>query len=591
MGTNYLVSAKEILSANKKLRYFGGTPLVKAFMGLIRLNKFNRFYARCSHLPALEFNREVFREFGISYQVSEDELKKIPETGPYIIISNHPTGGPEALILTHIFMEHRPDFKFMANFLMTRVEPLKNNLLAVNPFENHKDAFSSLGGIKNAMLHLNSGAGLGIFPAGEVSSYQKKYNCITDKDWNPVIIKMIKRANVPVIPVYVEAKNSRLFYLLGKINPVLRTLKIPSEFLNKKNKPFKICIGNPICAADFNAFSDLNDFGEFLRFKTYSLANNLNSVSKSTAVSFEIPVISEIQKERLKKDVSELPVANRLSSVEEYDVFFASASQIPNILQEIGRLREITYREVGEGTGKEIDIDAYDSFYHHLFIWDRTEECIVGAYRMGKGKELFAQNGINGFYTHSLFDISEKMYADLEITIELGRSFIRREYQKKPLSLFLLWKGILYFLIKNPEYRYLLGPVSISDSFSDLSKGIILEFLKKYYTHPTLTEWIKPKNPFGYNLSAHFNSDLILKYTGNDISKLDKIIHDIEPEQRIPVLLKKYLKQNATILAANVDPKFNYCLDVLMLLDLKDAPPDVIDSLSKEISDIGTPKE
>lgn len=583
---NYLISADEIVSSFKPLRYLGGKPLAKMLMWMIRLSKFNRFYAQNYQLPTLEFNHAAFRDFGLTYQVSEDGMKKIPEAGPYIIIANHPSGGPEALILTHIFLEHRADFKFMANFILSRIAPLKEHLLAVNPFEEHKEAFSSLGGIKNALLHVKSGAGLGIFPAGEVSSFQKKYNCISDKEWNPVILKMIKKANVPVIPVYVESKNSRLFYFIGKINPVLRTLKLPSEFLNKKDKPFKIHIGNPINGTDLNAFPEVNDLGDFLRFKTYSLAYVKDHISEKAPDYRNFPVIPEVSKEEVNRELSELKNENLLFSIEDYSVYFAASSQIPNILKEIGRLREITYREIGEGTGKQIDTDEFDAYYYHLFIWDHTAECIVGAYRMGKGKELFARKGIDGFYIHSLFDISEKMYPVLDNTIELGRSFIRKEYQKKPLSLFLLWKGILYFLVKNPEYRYLLGPVSISNSFSDLSKGLIVEFLKRHYSHPTLQGLIKPKTPFKYDIPTSLNSELILKYIGNDLSKLDKVIHDIEPELHMPVLLKKYMKQNAKVLSANVDPEFNYCLDVLVLLDLKDVPHEMIDSLSKEISDL-----
>lgn len=580
-----LITAGEILAANKKLKYFGGKIFVKAFMRLIKLNFINRIYAEYDHLSALDFNRAVFKKLNLSYHVTDEDLAKVPETGPYIIIANHPTGGAESMIITHVFLEHRSDFKFMANFLLSRVEPLKNHLLLVNPFEDRKDAFSSMAGMKNALLHLKSGAGLGVFPAGEVSSYQKERKCITDKEWNPVIVKLIKKAKVPVIPVFVEAKNSKLFYLLGKIHPLLRTLRLPAELINKKNKSYQIKIGNPVSIADQDLFDNTEEFGDFLRFKTFSLSQRLKAANQYVPNNEEKPVVAESELNSIEAEVSQLGPENILFELEEYKVFHATSSKIPIVLNEIGRLREITYREVGEGTGKAIDTDEYDLYYNHLFIWDCSAKCVVGAYRMAKGKEVFLEKGIDGFYIKSLFGIDEKMFPVIEKSIELGRSFIRKEYQKKPLSLFLLWKGILYFLIKNPEYRYLLGPVSISNSFSDLSKGIILEFLKKNYSHETLSEYIKPKMPFNTHFPDYCPIKTILNYTGSDIARLDKIIHDTEPEQKIPVLLKKYLKQNAKILSANVDPKFNYCLDILMLLDLKDAPPEVIESLSKEISE------
>ncbi len=580
-----LLTAGEILATNKKLKYFGGIILVKAFMRLIRLKSLNTIYSKISHLPALDFNRKAFSELGITYQISEEDMNKIPLTGPYIIIANHPTGGGEAMILTHIFLENRPDFKFMANFMLTRIAPLKEHLLPVNPFEDRKDAFSSMSGIKNTLIHLQSGAGLGIFPAGEVSSFQKSRKCITDKEWNPAIIKLIKKAKVPVIPVFVEAKNSGLFYFIGKIHPLMRTLRLPAELLNKRNKPFRIKIGNPICIGDQDFFKDIDEYGQFLRFKTYSLSEKLKSSNYLRENTSKQPVISENSFVIIEKEVNQLSRENLLCELEEYKVFHAASSQIPNVLLEIGRLREVTYREIGEGTGKSIDTDNYDLFYHHLFIWDQTAKCIVGAYRMAKGKDVFSEKGIEGFYIKSLFEINDKMFPVLEKTIELGRSFIRKDYQKKPLSLFLLWKGILYFLIKNPEYRYLLGPVSISNSFSDLAKGIIIEFLNQNYLHPTISGYITPKMPFNPHFPDYCPIEIILNYIGSDVTKLDKIVNDIEPEHKIPVLLKKYLKQHAKVLSANVDPSFNYCLDILMLLDLKEVPPEVIESLSKEISE------
>ena len=580
-----LLKPEDIISVNKNLKYFGGKHTARFILWLLRLNKINKDYTTYQNLNGHDFLNKLIELYKYNYKVHDEDLKKIPEKGPFIIISNHPMGGADGLILIKLFSDKRKDFKFLANFLLQKVEPLKQFFLPVNPFENRKDLQSSMAGIKNALEHIRSGAPLGIFPAGEVSAYQKGKREITDREWHSVVIKLIRKAQVPVIPVFFEAKNSKLFYFLGKINPLLRTIKLPSELLNKKNQLLKVRIGYPISVNEQNLFTDIKEYGDFLRMKTYTLGGKIKSKKLFCLQPKEKLLISEVPQKQIISEVKSLTDKNLLFTLENYKVYHAKSEIIPNILREIGRLREITYREVGEGTGKSIDIDKYDSWYTHLFIWDDDANCIVGAYRMGKGKELLEQFGMKGFYLQSLFKFNDKILPTLEKSIELGRSFIRKEYQRKTLSLFLLWKGILYFLLKNQEYRYLIGPVSISDSFSDFSKGLIVEFLKANCYNKELSQYVIPRNEFNYNLADHIDVSVFLKFMNNDISRLDKFIHDIEPEQRIPVLFKKYIKQNARIIGCNVDPKFNYCLDVVMLLDLKDVPHEVIDSLSKEASD------
>jgi putative hemolysin len=585
----YLVSPDDILSANKNLKYFGGKTFARFILWMLRLDRCNREYAKYYILESPDFLNKIIESFGLKYIVSEEDLKKIPETGPFITVSNHPTGGPEGIALIKMMTQKRADYKFMVNFLLSRIKPLEPYFIPVNPFETHKDAQSSLAGIKNALNHVKEGNSLGIFPAGEVSAFQKGKKEITDREWLTVVLKMIKKAQVPILPIYIEGKNSWWFYFLGRINPVLRTAKLPSELLNKKRQVMRFRIGTPISVNDQNLFDDITEFGNFLRMKTYSLGADMLNKTKSSGVKKVRSIAEPISADIIAREVESLGDEHQLFKVENYQVFHASAARIPSVMHEIGRLREHTYREVGEGTFKKLDLDSYDQYFHHLFIWDNDARKIVGAYRMGKGKEIMQTRGIKGFYIASLFKINEKFYPVLEKSIELGRSFICKEYQRKALSLFLLWKGILYFLIKNPEYRYLIGPVSISDACSDFSKGLVLEFLNASYSHSEYASQLVPRSPFKYSISDYIDTKVFRKYIGSDINRIDKFIHDVEPDQHIPVLLKKYIKQNAKILGANVDAKFNFCVDVLMLLDLNDVPPEVIDSLSKDSPEIVLP--
>ena len=583
-----LVESEEFKKA-AGLNTFGGTGVANLLMSILKINKVNNVYSQISSLKGQEFLDALLKKLEIKYEMNPEELKRIPKDGPFIIISNHPYGGIDGLILVKIVQEVRKDYKMMANFLLRRIEPIKDYVIPVDPFEGKSQVAGSVAGIKNALLHIKEEKCMGIFPAGEVSTY---YNTespgVADKQWSESILKFIKKAQVPVIPVYFSGTNSKLFHILGLIHPMLRTIKLPSELFNKKNKIVKLRIGFPISVNEQNEFTDISRYGRFLRLKTYALGSSIevkkffNYRLKSAAKPE--PIIQPVTPELIQSEVESLMQSYLLFKSKNYCVICAPSVEMPNIMTEIGRLREVTFREVGEGTNRKIDIDEFDLYYNQLFIWDEDEKVIVGAYRAGKGKEILDRYGIKGVYIQSLFKIDHGFLPILSQSIELGRSFIVKEYQKKPMPLFLLWKGILYFLIKNPEYRYLIGPVSISSKFSNYSKGVIVNFMKANYYDSEFARFITPRNQLKVPVSKE-DTDVIFEKS-NDISKLDKFIQDIEPDDfRMPVLLKKYIKLNGKIIGFNVDPKFNNALDGLLILDLFQVPIDTITSLSKEIND------
>lgn len=571
------------------LNTVGGDSIAKMLMSILKINKINKEYSKISDLRGLEFLNALLNRLEIQYELNPEDLKRIPKEGPFIIIANHPYGGIDGIILLKIIQEIRPDFKAMANFLLARIDPIKESIIPVDPFEGQRQISGSVVGIKNALSHLKEGKPLGIFPAGEVSTY---YNTespgVADKQWNESIIKFIKKVQVPVIPVYFKGTNSRLFHILGLIHPMLRTAKLPSELFNKKNKVVKLRIGLPITVQEQNEFTDISRFGRFLRLKTYALGSSIE-VKKFFNYKLKpepkaMDIIPPIQPELIQSEVESLMENYLLFKSKNFCVICAPSVDMPNIMNEIGRLREITFREVGEGTNRKIDVDEFDLYYNQLFIWDEDVKTIVGAYRVGKGKEIIERYGKKGFYIQSLFKIDNGFLPILSQSIELGRSFITNEYQRKPLPLFLLWKGILYFLIKNPEYRYLIGPVSISSRFSNFSKGVLINFMKTNYYDHEFAKFISPRNTFRVDISKD-DTEVIFEKS-NDLNKLDKFIQDIESNEfRMPVLLKKYIKLNGKIIGFNVDPKFNNALDGLLILDLFNVPIDTITSLSKEIND------
>ncbi|MDP4963538.1 MAG: lysophospholipid acyltransferase family protein [Salibacteraceae bacterium] len=579
-----LVNKEDIMQA-ANLKKFGADRVATLIMKTLRLERVNSVYQKAQSSSSLEFIDKVFAELNIKFEVSEKDLANIPKTGAFITVSNHPYGGIDGLILLRILSQERSDYKLMANFLLQKVVPLKSQFVSVNPFDSDISAKSSLKGIKQTLKHLSEGAPLGIFPAGEVSSIHN--GSVTDKQWNDSVIKLIKKAEVPVIPIFFSGGNSIFFHLLGLINPKLRTIKLPSELLNKKNKTIEVRIGKPISVKEQSQFEDNEKFGRYLRSKTYAQGSAIevkrffrNGLKKNP---HQEEIISATDIHSIIAEIEYLKRDHFLFHSSNYEVYCAPSEIIPNTLQEIGRLREITYREVGEGTNHACDLDEFDLYYQHLIIWDAEAKAIVGGYRIGKGAEIMRGYGIRGFYLHELFKIKKPIWPIFSQSLELGRSFIVKAYQRKPLPLFLLWKGILVFLLKNPGYRYLTGPVSISNQFSGFSKGILIEFLKRDFYNNELAEHIKPRKKFKIDASL-VDVDILLESSQKDLAKLDKIIQEIEPMGlNLPVLFKKYIKQNAKVIGFNTDPKFNNALDGFMLLDIYDMPQETLKSLMKEL--------
>ncbi|PAM95895.1 glycerol acyltransferase [Flavobacterium sp. IR1] len=584
-----LVTAKEVAKAINVDKYgvlgtFSGWMLMK----VLKISTLNKIYDHNKHLEDVPFLNGVLDELQIKFEIPEEDLKRLPKDGAYITISNHPLGGIDGILLLKLMLEREPNFKIIANFLLHRIVPLKKYIMPVNPFENHRDAKSSVVGIKETLRHLSDGKPLGIFPAGEVSTY-KDGKLVVDKPWEEGALKLIRKAKVPVVPIYFHAKNSRLFYWLSKIDDTLRTAKLPSELLTQKDRVIKVRIGKPISVNEQNEIESFEEYSEFLRKKTYMLANPFEKDSKLLdTASLKIPkapkkIATPANESQLIDEVNALRDGDcRLLQSKNYEVFFARAKFIPNILHEIGRLREITFREVGEGTNESIDLDKFDQYYHHMFLWDDETKKIAGAYRMGLGSEIYPKYGIEGFYLNDLFRFEPELHDMMHKSIEMGRAFIIKEYQQKPMPLFLLWKGIIHTTLRYPEHKFLMGGVSISNQFSDFSKSLMIEFMKSNYYDPYIAQYIHPKKAYKVKLKDA-DKDFIFDEAESDLNKFDKIIDELEPGNlRLPVLIKKYIKQNARVVAFNVDPLFNNAIDGLMYIRIADIPESTMKPVIEE---------
>ncbi|WP_158824933.1 lysophospholipid acyltransferase family protein [Mucilaginibacter lacusdianchii] len=582
-----LLTTDEFAKATKlnKLRMPG---LAALLMELMKINKVNELFAQAQPKQGPEFVDAILEGCGVNIDFDENELKNLPANGSFIAIANHPYGGIEGMVLLKILCMARPDAKLMANFILKKIPNLSDYFVAVNPFENVEHS-SSISGIKTTLELLKNGTPLGIFPAGEVSTYKLDTQQVTDRMWHPVVGKIIAKSKVPVVPIYFHGNNGLLFNLLSLIHPTLRTAKLPSELFNKQGHTIKLRIGKPIYVQDIPYYNNTTKLLNFLRAKTYALGAGLENEKKifNPRNLFKIwksakDIVPPTEADLLEQEVIPLRDNYRVWTEKNYEVYIAPTALIPNIIREIGRLREVTFREIGEGTNNSTDLDEYDIYYQHLFIWDVKTKMIVGAYRIGLGDEIFESMGKNGFYIAELFKIKSQFTDVLKNSLELGRSWIRKEYQRKPLPLFLLWKGILKYLIENPRYRYLIGPVSISNTFSKFSKSLIVDYITRHHFDHEMAQYVKPRKQFKVDFSS-IDTDLLLE--GDDTFKaLDNLISEIETHNiKVPVLLRQYIALNAKIICFNIDPKFADCLDGFLVLDLQKVPKDILEKLGRSM--------
>ncbi len=571
-----LVTELEVARTLKLEKYGAlGINLTRRMMEILKIKDLNIIYDRHKHLEGIAFIDAVLNDLDIQVEISQNDLKRIPKSGPFIMVSNHPLGGVDGLIMLKLLLVSSPNAKIMANFLLAKIKPIASYMCQVNPFEERKEIFDSFAGMRSAVQSLKEGAPLGIFPAGQVSVRKNGwYGIVDDKEWEVSVLKLIKKAKVPVIPIYFHARNSEIFYVLSGIHASLRTASLASEIVKSRHKKVTLRIGLPVSEALQNDCSDITHFGALLRQKTYLLGmsfenRHILNLKKNWNQPKAMTILPSVGENGIKKSITELQNSEGfLFESGNYQIFFTKLNKYPSLLTEIGRLREITFRTIGEGTNKALDLDKYDEYYHHLMLWDKTSETVAGAYRLGLGKEIYSKTGINGFYLSALFQLSGSIHDVFKSSIEMGRAFITEAHQQKHLPLFLLWKGILEVTNRHPEYKYLIGAASISNQYSKFCKSLIIEYLKKYHFDNINAKNVAPFQPYRSVLKPK-DVLLINNLGSNHLKALDKMIEEIEPlGLKIPVLIKKYLIQNAKILGFNIDTSFNDALDCLMYIKI-----------------------
>lgn len=530
--------------------------LVARLLGLTPLLQWYR--ERPAGLSAPAFCRYALDRLGIRVEQPLGDWRRIPTTGRLIIVANHPFGGVDGLILIEQLLTQRPDLKVLANHLLNRLDELSPHLIPVDVFRQGVNQRA----IRQAKAHLQAEGALLLFPAGVVKGLNWKTRRVSEAPWQETAASLVRHTASPVLPLYIEGQNRWRFQLAGLLHPLLRTLMLPRELRAMANKTVTVRMGEVIPFAEMAAL-ERKPLTDFLYLNTLLLGQwQRPGTDASTRHS---PVTSASPGRWLHREIQQLPPACLLHEQGNFAVFVAAAEQIPLTLRDIGRQRELSFRATGEGTGKDIDLDRFDQWYRHLFVWDRAAQRLVGAYRLGLVQPIVQQHGLEGLYTYSLFRFDTRFLARVGEAVELGRSFVAPEYQRQPQSLFLLWRGIGEYLGRLEGPQTLLGPVSISADYSATVRRLLTSLFLSGFSDPQLQRYVKPRTP-DRQLPLPISPSLL---TGlMDIRRLDRLIFRLEQSRGLPVLLRHYLRLNARFLGFNLDADFGNVLDGLVVVNL-----------------------
>ena len=545
-------------SQSRAIRFL--EPVINKVTGMSKVR--DLYEKRLHGCGEQEFIDRAMDALRVRFDIDSTELENIPTEGPVIVVANHPFGAHDALLMSALLKQKRNDYKIMANGFFSAIEEMRDRMILVNAFDKNNSANSAP--LRESVRHLKNGGVLGIFPSGTVSHLSLKKRRITDPEWSETLAGLVQMTGATVVPVHFSGRNSLPFNVAGLIHPMLRTALLPRELLKKKGE-IKVHIGRPISGAYLSSLENRKHMTDYIRMRCYLLKDRQYKERVVVGHGREADIIPEVDRVLLQNDIDNLPVCNHLHSYKDFEVFYARAEDIPNVLTEIGRLREITFREVGEGTGRSMDIDEYDYEYLHLFVWNRQEQEILGAYRMGEVDRL-AGGGDDKLYTSEFYEYTNTFLDKYSNALEMGRSFVRKEYQKKPYSLMLLWRGICSYVAKFPHYRYLFGAVSVSNEYDPKSRALIANLLIDKEVN------LKSRMPVNIRINKEVR-EYCKKYSVDNPQDISVLVKSIEEDGKdVPVLVRQYMKLGGKFLSFCIDKEFNSTLDGLIVVDLPNAP-------------------
>ena len=549
---------------------------------LLQMDRLHRVYSEIrATLPSLSFVDQALAALRINYRIVHGSLESVPQTGPLVIVANHPFGGIEGLALMSMLDRVRPDVRVMATQVLGQIEELRPRLCLVDLLGGADAAAHNAGSVRKCLRWLKQGGALVVFPAGEVAHLNLAERAVRESPWMDTVAGLVRRSGASVLPVFFEGFNGPLFQIAGVLHPRLRTALLAREIVNKEGSELRVRVGSVIPFGRLEKFDGDREMTRYLRLRVLLLGargrNNTPRLRRALSLRHPVPIITAEPADVLAAEISRLPESSQLVESGDYEVHVAGAGEIPSVMREIARLREITFRAVGEGTLQACDRDAFDFIYLHLFVWNRRTREVVGAYRLGLTDKILSRHGLCGLYTSTLFNFSWELIQSLDPAIEIGRSFVRQEYQRRHLPLLLLWKGIGRFVARHPKYRRLFGTVSISNTYEEASRHLVAGYFEQQKPHELARHSVCPRNPLRGGVHPVRDRQGLACHIP-DFETLSEMISDIESDGKgVPVLLRQYIKMGGQVLACNVDPKFNMALDALLVVDLPRTDPRLLE--------------
>lgn len=535
-------------------------PLLDTVTGLDQLEAVYR--ARPAPAAPPDFIRYTLRALQIRNEIRAGSIDDIPAQGPLLLIANHPYGAAEGLALAELALRRRGDVRLLANGLLQALPELAPLVIAVDVFRSGVNAAS----LRVALRHLKDGGALIMFPAGEVSRIDWRNRQIADPPWSTSVAALARRSGAAVQPVFIEGQPRWRSLAAGSVASRLRTAMLARDFLALRGRTLGLRIGVPLPASDLARIPEPTQT-DYLRVLTYSLGTDRCEARPARVLE---PLAVPVQPAALQAEIDAL-AAQRLLEVDDFALYLAPAARIPQLLAEIGRLRELSFRLLQEGSGLARDLDAFDAHYEHLFLWHRTRREIVGAYRLGFVDRILPQQDVAGLYTRTLFRFDAGLFAHTGPAIELGRSFVHPDWQKSFQPLRLLWAGIAAVLAREPQIRYLFGPVSISPCYSLAARRLIASALSRHHADAHLQTLISPLHPLAAPREAAAHRHVVSALA--DTRLLSRVIARLERGRGLPVLMRHYLELNGRFAGFNVDDSFGGTLDGLVFVDIARIPP------------------
>ena len=530
---------------------------------LIHEDEINEFTAKGRELDGFEFIESVLEHFNFSYKVNAKEIENIPSIGGTVVVANHPLGALDALALLNLISRVRTDIKIIANDMLAQFEPLRPLLISVDNIDSRSSSKKTIELANQALAREEL---IIMFPSGEVSRAHPSGQAV-DRYWKKGCLRFAKNMHKPILPIHIKAKNSWLFYATSILYRPLSMLLLPSEMFKQRDKTIEFTIGEQIHPSTFIK-SQLSDVTliKLLRKHLY----RLNKPKKALIFETMKCIAHPENKAKLKEEISQAQHLGNTTDGKAIYLFTAFSGS--KVMKEIGRLREYIFRKAEEGSGNKRDLDEYDKYYDHLVLWDDEKLDIVGAYRVGLGSKILQERGMDGFYGHTLFEYQSEFEHYLSQSVELGRSFVQPKYWGSR-ALDYLWQGIGAYVRVHPEVRYLFGAVSMSDSYPDLAKSMIIYYYNHYYSRSAdKSKLVKARNP--YQVNEPIMDEFLRQFDGSDIkADYNLLSNHLELlNQTVPTLYKQYSnvvdEGGIEFLSYNVDPDFADCIDSLILVDI-----------------------